>query len=72
MAQAVISTQFKSIWVNWQVRSMKNSMGQTVHEATPSMPVEIGGWKDMPVVGEPVKQYDSEVRLYIHPMTVLK
>lgn len=40
---------------------MRDNHGQMVDKAAPSTPVEISGWKDMPEVGETVKQFDNEV-----------
>lgn len=43
-----------------KVRSMFNDLGKPIEEAPPSAPVEIMGWKDVPVAGDEVLQVDSE------------
>lgn len=40
---------------------MFNDLGKPIEEAPPSAPVEIMGWKDVPVAGDEVLQVDSEV-----------
>ena len=40
---------------------MYNDKGQSIQEATPSTPVEIVGWKELPTAGDEILQVDSEV-----------
>ena len=40
---------------------MYNDKGQSIQEATPSTPVEIVGWKDLPTAGDEILQVESEV-----------
>ena len=42
---------------------MFNDQGKSIEEATPSTPVEIPGWKDVPAAGTEVLQVDSQVRI---------
>lgn len=42
---------------------MYDNNGKIVKEATPSTPVEIGGWKELPLIGDEVLQVQTEVRL---------
>lgn len=46
-----------------KVRQMYDSNGQVVQTATLSMPVVIGGWKELPLVGDEVIQVKTERRL---------
>ncbi|XP_053398753.1 translation initiation factor IF-2, mitochondrial-like isoform X2 [Mercenaria mercenaria] len=46
-----------------KVRNMYDSNGKIIELATPSMPVEIGGWKELPLIGDEVLQVDTEKRL---------
>lgn len=48
--------------VNWcKVRAMNDHRGRKVEEATPSMPVEIMGWSDVPEAGGRVQVCDEKV-----------
>lgn len=40
---------------------MFDENGKTVDEATPSMPVEIVGWKEIPSAGAEILEVESEV-----------
>ena len=40
---------------------MYNDKGQSIQEATPSTPVEIVGWKELPTAGDEILQVESEV-----------
>jgi len=40
---------------------MFNDKGRPVTEATPGMPVEIIGWRELPSAGEEVLEVESEV-----------
>jgi translation initiation factor IF-2 len=42
---------------------MYDSNGQIVEKATPSTPVEIGGWKQLPQIGDEVLQAQTEVSI---------
>ena len=44
-----------------KVRLILNDHGQTVTEAMPSTPVEVGGWRDTPSAGDEVIQVETEV-----------
>ena len=44
---------------------MRDNFGKLVDVATPSMPVEIAGWKDMPEIGELVEYYANEVGRFV-------
>ena len=44
-----------------KVRLMANENGKPMKEATPSMPVEISGWKNLPSAGDIVLAVESEV-----------
>jgi len=44
-----------------KVRGMFNEFGETVQEASPSMPVEIIGWREIPSAGDKIYEVDSEV-----------
>ncbi len=47
---------------NWcKVRAMTDYRGRKVSEASPSMPVEITGWSDVPEAGERVQVCDEKV-----------
>lgn len=43
-----------------KVRLILNDHGQTVTEAMPSTPVEVGGWRDTPSAGDEVIQVETE------------
>lgn len=43
-----------------RVKGMLNHKGIRIEEATPSMPVEVIGWRSMPQVGSPAIQVSSE------------
>lgn len=45
---------------------MFDSNGQQVREALPSTPVAVGGWKELPIVGDEVLQAESQVSYTIH------
>uniref|UniRef100_A0A8C4VLC8 Translation initiation factor IF-2, mitochondrial n=1 Tax=Gopherus evgoodei TaxID=1825980 RepID=A0A8C4VLC8_9SAUR len=45
-----------------KVRLMFDENGKTVDEATPSMPVEIVGWKEVPSAGAEILEVESEQR----------
>ncbi|XP_037751878.1 translation initiation factor IF-2, mitochondrial isoform X5 [Chelonia mydas] len=45
-----------------KVRLMFDENGKTVDEATPSMPVEIVGWKEIPSAGAEILEVESEQR----------
>ena len=44
-----------------KVKGMTDDRGNTVTSAGPSIPVEIVGWKNLPVVGDLMLACDSEV-----------
>ncbi|XP_052767315.1 translation initiation factor IF-2-like isoform X2 [Mya arenaria] len=46
-----------------KVRTIYGSNQEVLKEATPGMPVKIGGWKELPEVGELVQQYATEKEL---------
>lgn len=43
---------------------MFNDQGRPVTKASPGMPVEIIGWRELPSAGEAVVEVESEVRLF--------
>lgn len=43
-----------------KVRSMKDSNGKTVKQAGPGTPVEVTGWKELPVAGDEMLQAKDE------------
>jgi translation initiation factor IF-2 len=45
-----------------KVRSMKDDRGNSVLSAGPSTPVEVTGWKDLPMIGDEVITCNSEVK----------
>ncbi|XP_013005535.1 translation initiation factor IF-2, mitochondrial isoform X4 [Cavia porcellus] len=45
-----------------KVRLMFDENGKTVHEAYPSMPVGIIGWRDLPSAGDEIIEVESEAR----------
>nr|XP_048698313.1 translation initiation factor IF-2, mitochondrial isoform X1 [Caretta caretta]XP_048698314.1 translation initiation factor IF-2, mitochondrial isoform X1 [Caretta caretta] len=45
-----------------KVRLMFDENGKTVDEATPSMPVEVVGWKEIPSAGAEILEVESEQR----------
>ncbi|XP_011812837.1 PREDICTED: translation initiation factor IF-2, mitochondrial [Colobus angolensis palliatus] len=45
-----------------KVRLMFDENGKTIHEAHPSMPVGITGWRDLPSAGEEILEVESEPR----------
>ena len=45
-----------------KVRSLLDDQGRTLAAATPSVAVEISGWKALPSAGDVVVQVKSEVR----------
>ncbi|XP_065446859.1 translation initiation factor IF-2, mitochondrial isoform X2 [Chrysemys picta bellii] len=47
-----------------KVRLMFDENGKTVDEATPSMPVEIVGWKEVPSAGAEILEVESEQRAH--------
>ena len=51
---------------------MYNDKGQSIQEATPSTPVEIVGWKELPTAGDEILQVDSEVSGILIMVNVLK
>ena len=51
---------------------MYNDKGQSIQEATPSTPVEIVGWKELPTAGDEILQVDSEVSGILITVNVLK
>lgn len=44
-----------------KVRLMFDENGKTIHEACPSMPVGIVGWRDLPSAGDEILEVESEV-----------
>lgn len=44
-----------------KVRSMFDENGKTINEASPSMPVGIIGWRDLPSAGDEILEVESEV-----------
>ena len=50
----------------FKVRKMYNDKGQPIEEAPPSTPVEIIGFKDLPIAGDEILQVDSEVSICHH------
>ena len=40
---------------------MFSDMGTAMSQATPSTPVEIMGWKELPTAGDEILQVESEV-----------
>lgn len=44
-----------------KVRLMFDENGKTVNEASPSMPVGITGWRDLPSAGDEILEVESEV-----------
>ena len=44
-----------------QVRVMYDSKSQVLSEATPSTPVEVVGWRELPSAGDEVTELQSEV-----------
>lgn len=49
-----------------KVKRMTDDCGITVTSSTPSMAVEVVGWKELPVVGDIMLTCDSEVDFRIH------
>ncbi|XP_014929703.1 translation initiation factor IF-2, mitochondrial isoform X1 [Acinonyx jubatus] len=45
-----------------KVRLMFDENGKTIHEACPSMPVGIVGWRDLPSAGDEILEVESEHR----------
>ncbi|XP_016018089.1 translation initiation factor IF-2, mitochondrial isoform X1 [Rousettus aegyptiacus] len=45
-----------------KVRSMFDENGKTINEASPSMPVGIIGWRDLPSAGDEILEVESERR----------
>ncbi|XP_040309628.1 translation initiation factor IF-2, mitochondrial isoform X1 [Herpailurus yagouaroundi] len=45
-----------------KVRLMFDENGRTIHEACPSMPVGIVGWRDLPSAGDEILEVESEHR----------
>ncbi|ELK14700.1 Translation initiation factor IF-2, mitochondrial [Pteropus alecto] len=45
-----------------KVRSMFDENGKTINEASPSMPVGIIGWRDLPSAGDEILEVESEPR----------
>lgn len=43
------------------MRLMFDENGKTMEAASPGMPVEIVGWKDVPSAGEDILEVESEV-----------
>ena len=43
-----------------KVRQLKDDMGRTLQEATPSMPVEVSGLQDVPVAGDKFMAFENE------------
>lgn len=43
-----------------RIRCMRNEAGQEVSSALPGQPVEIDGWRDMPLAGDEVLQAETE------------
>lgn len=41
---------------------MFDSLGQVISEATPSTPVEVIGWRELPSAGDEVSEVKSEVQ----------
>jgi len=49
-----------TVWA--KVRGMFNDQGKPIQTATPSTPVEIIGWKDLPSAGDEILEVESESR----------
>ena len=47
-----------------KVRSLRDDQGRTLSAATPSMAVEVSGWKTLPSAGDVITQVKSEVLGY--------
>lgn len=47
-----------------KVRLMFDENGKAMETASPGMPVEIVGWKDVPSAGEDILEVESEVPLF--------
>ncbi|XP_067005150.1 translation initiation factor IF-2, mitochondrial [Anabrus simplex] len=47
-----------------KVRAMFNEYGNPVHEAPPSTPVEIIGWRELPSAGDEILEVESERRAH--------
>lgn len=44
-----------------KVRTLWNDQGRVMSKATPSMAVEVSGWRELPSAGDHVELVDSEV-----------
>ena len=44
---------------------MYNSQGQVMSQATPSTPVEVVGWRELPSAGDEVVEVKSEVSQHL-------
>lgn len=47
-----------------KVRGLFNHLGEPVQEATPGMPVEILGWRELPFAGEEILEVEAEVKIF--------
>ena len=49
--------------LNLQVRLLYDSQGHVLSQATPSIPVEVVGWRELPSAGDEVVEVKSEVSI---------
>lgn len=49
-----------------KVRGLFDHAGEPMEEATPGMPVEILGWRDLPLAGQEIIEVESEVGLSLY------
>lgn len=53
-----------------KVRFMINDQLKRVDKATPSTPVQVSGWKEMPLPGDLILEVPSEVRFLIYTISL--